>query len=65
MLVYSIEALGRFSYFGIFVYFPKTKIYLFKVLKNVFRKSVCFMSSLSVKTFLGIFLEFLETSIIF
>jgi hypothetical protein len=46
MLTYLIEVLGKFSYFrnnflffGIFFYFPKTKIYLFEELKNVFRNS--------------------------
>jgi hypothetical protein len=40
MLVYPIEALDRFSYFSeYFFYFPENKIYLFEVLKNVFRNS--------------------------
>jgi hypothetical protein len=34
MLIYLIEALGNFFIiFRIFFYFPKTKIYLFEVLK--------------------------------
>jgi hypothetical protein len=44
-----------FIFFGIFVYFPETKIYLFNVLKNVFRILSMFLSSLGAKTFLGFF----------
>jgi hypothetical protein len=40
MLIYPIEAFGKFSYFfRIFFYFPKTKIYLFEVLKNILKSS--------------------------
>jgi hypothetical protein len=40
MLTYLIEAFGKiFIFFGIFFYFPETKIYLFEELKNVFRNS--------------------------
>jgi hypothetical protein len=66
MLVYPIEAIGRFFiFFGVFFYFPKTKIYLFEVLKMFLETLICFLSSLGAKTFLGMFLEFLEASIIF
>jgi hypothetical protein len=37
LVVYPIEALGRFSFFRIFFYFLETKIYLFEVLKMFFQ----------------------------
>jgi hypothetical protein len=46
----------------IFFYFLRTKIYLFEVLKNIFKSSKMFLSSLGAKSFLGFFLEFLEHS---
>jgi hypothetical protein len=61
-----ISAWQIFIFFGIFFYFPETKIYLFEELKIVFRNSnYIFLSSLGGKTFIGMFLEFLEVSIIF
>jgi hypothetical protein len=39
MLTYLIEALVKFTFFGIFFYLPETKIYLFEEHKNVFRNS--------------------------
>jgi hypothetical protein len=37
MLIYLVEAFGKFHIFGIFFYFLETKIYFFEVLKNIFR----------------------------
>jgi hypothetical protein len=37
MLIYFVEAFGKFHIFGIFFYFLETKIYFFEVLKNIFR----------------------------
>jgi hypothetical protein len=65
MLIYLIEALGKFSYFRNSFLFPETKIYLFEVLKMVLETLICFLSSLGAKTFLEVFLEFLEASIKF
>jgi hypothetical protein len=40
MLIYHVEAFDKFFiFFGIFLYFSKTKIYLFEVLKNIFQRS--------------------------
>jgi hypothetical protein len=58
MLTYLIEALGKFSYFGIFFYFPETKIYLFEELKMFLEILIMFLSSLGAKTFIAIFLNF-------
>jgi hypothetical protein len=65
MLVYPIEALGRFSYFRNIFLFSENKIYLFKVLKMFLETPNMFLSPLGAKTFLEFFLEFLEASIIF
>jgi hypothetical protein len=54
-----------FIFFRIFFYFPETKIYLFDVLKMFLETISMFLSSLGAKTFLEMFLEFLESSIIF
>jgi hypothetical protein len=37
MLIYLVEAFGKFS--EIIFHFPETKIYLFEVLKNIFRST--------------------------
>jgi hypothetical protein len=66
MLVYSIETLGKFSYFSeYFSIFLKPKSILFEVLKMFLETQVYFLSSLDAKTFLGVFLDFLEVFIIF
>jgi hypothetical protein len=56
VLLYLVEVFGKFSYFRVFFYFSKTKIYLFEVLQNIFKSSKYVFSSL------GIFLEILEPS---
>jgi hypothetical protein len=62
MLIYLVEVSGKFSYFLIFFYFLKFKIYLFEVLQNIFKSSkYVFLSSL-VPNRLGILLEFWEPS---
>jgi hypothetical protein len=66
MLVYPIKALGRFLYFlEYFSIFRKPKSIYLRYLSMFLETLSMFLSSLGAKTFLGIFLEFLEASIIF
>ena len=66
MLVYPIEALGKFSYFlEYFSIFRKLKYIYLRYLKMFLETLSMFLSSLGAKTFLEMFLEFLESSIIF
>jgi hypothetical protein len=60
MLIYLIEYF--LEYFSIF---QKPKSIYFKYLKMFLETLSMFLSSLGAKTFLGIFLEFLDASIIF
>jgi hypothetical protein len=54
-----------FIFFGVFFYFPKTKFYLFEVLKNVFRNSKYVFEFIRCQNISRNFLEFLEAFIIF
>jgi hypothetical protein len=62
MLICLVEVSGKFSYFLNIFLFPKFKIYLFEVHKNIFKSSKYILSSFGAKSCLGIFLEFLEPS---
>jgi hypothetical protein len=58
-----VEVFRKFSYFMNIFLFLKFKIYLFEVLKNIFKSSkYVFLSSLGAKSCLGIFLEYLQPS---
>jgi hypothetical protein len=66
MLKYLIEALGKFSYFSeYFSIFRTPKSIYLRNLKMFLEILIMFLSSLGAKTFIGIFLEFLKTYIIF
>jgi hypothetical protein len=66
MLVYPIKALGRFSHFlEYFSIFRKSKYIYLRYLKMFLETLSMFSSLLGAKTFIGIYLEFLEASIIF
>jgi hypothetical protein len=66
MLIYLIEALGKFSYFLEYVsIFQKPKINYLRYLKIFLEALNMFLSSLGAKTFIGIFWAFLEVSTIF
>jgi hypothetical protein len=62
MLTYLVEAFGKFSYFGIFFYFLETKIYLFEVLKNIFKSSKYIFEFIGCQIVSRNILAFLEPS---
>jgi hypothetical protein len=59
MLTYLIEALDEFHIFGIFFYFPETKIYLFEGLKMFLETLIMFFEFIRCqniyRNFSGIF----------